>query len=136
MILGDKIKKYSIIVLAIAIMTSCFLLPGLAFAPANDVVVSNIVSDAAEIARAPEYITIHNSIGRLCYRNYGLTEEDGGNALCVVTNDDFLLYEDGRYDSQGRHWVKGQIQSSHEYYGEHVWLLWDSRYLTITYTHP
>jgi hypothetical protein len=119
-------------VLVMALMLSCFSLPALALNQTN-VSAAEFEANDDGVARAPEYIRIKNTNGYRCYLDYGKTFAEGGSVLCFVRTGDYLLFLDGKYDTQGRFWVKGQIQGSHDWYGQPVWLLWDSSYMGIGY---
>lgn len=123
-------------VLAIAVIVSCFSLPARALGQTSDKIVSAIESEAdgaSQVTRAPEYIRIKNTRGYNCYKDYGRTADEGANVVCRVSTGDYLLFLDGKHDTYGRYWVQGQIQGSHPWYGQPVWLLYDSSYMSISY---
>ncbi|MEA4895637.1 MAG: hypothetical protein VB064_10300 [Oscillospiraceae bacterium] len=131
-----NLRKSVIMVLAVAVMVSCFSLPALALNQSSDKTVSAIESEANDssvITRAPEYIRIRNTSGYNCYTSYGRTSAEGATIACQVAGGDYLLFIDGQYDSSGRYWVEGQIQGSHPDYGWYVWLLYDNTYMSIGY---
>ncbi|NLH00942.1 MAG: hypothetical protein GX488_03385 [Clostridiales bacterium] len=123
-------------VLTIAVMVSCFSLPAHALDQTSDKIVSAIESEAdgaSQVTRAPEYIRIKNTRGYNCYNDYGRTAAEGADIACQVRSGDYLLYMNTKSDASGRYWVKGQIQGSHPWYGQPVWLLYDSSYMSISY---
>lgn len=131
-----NLRKSVIMVLAVAVMISCFSLSALALNQSSDKTVSAIeskASDSSVVTRAPEYITIKGTSGYNCYTTYGQTAAEGAKVACQVRSGDYLLFMDGKHDALGRYWVEGQIQGSHPNNGWYVRLLYDSSYMDIGY---